>query len=673
MAYGKTPPSTQVRSCLDEGLRAHRAGELDHAIAAYRRALVLAPENADGLNLLGTAILQQGNGAEAVQYLERAAEQQRGSAAVLANLAQGYLATGRYREACETFRKASRIAPREPQFHMGMATALALQGRLDEAEAQLTRLTLKFPTVALVWFNLGNVLRDQRRFAAALDAYRKAFELDSSMTEARNAIGSVLHSMLRFAEAEREYRACIEAAPGELTPRYNLASVTMDLGRFDEAELISREIVALAPDLSDAHRLVGTALGHQGRLLEALNWYERAARLAPDDPQNAQTFGAALMEAGHSAAGLRWLSRAAALNPDSVSLQQVTSGALLAHGCVQDAWTGYAYRPAAVELREKYRALNIVQSLSNQEANHICVLAEQGLGDQLFFLRYAALLAARGAHVSCRPARKLYTLLKRVSAFSAVVPEDSDLPPADAYILAGDLPRALSELAASALPDRARSVSKDVHLPELDRRIAVFWPQPARTLEIEPLPERLDELRARLMAYGPPPWIGVTWRGGTAPEKQQTTSWLLYKSIPLPMLAPALGHLPGTVFALQRKPAVGEIEALSHALGRPVHDLTALNDDLEGMLALLALLDEYVGVSNTNMHLRAAAGRTARVFVPAPAEWRWMQSGRTSPWFHGFSIYRQSLEGNWAQAVAELKHDLEKSYCETVIEHAQHI
>jgi len=91
---------------------------------------------------------------------------------------------------------------------------------------------------------------------------------------------------------------------------------------------------------------------------------------------------------------------------------------------------------------------------------------------------------------------------------------------------------------------------------------------------------------------------------------------------------------------------------------RMVH-CAKLNEDLEGMLALMSLLDEYIGVSNTNTHLRAATGKTARVLVPNPPDWRWMMNhGRTSPWFPGFAVYRQSLQGDWDAALAELKKDL---------------
>jgi hypothetical protein len=88
-----------------------------------------------------------------------------------------------------------------------------------------------------------------------------------------------------------------------------------------------------------------------------------------------------------------------------------------------------------------------------------------------------------------------------------------------------------------------------------------------------------------------------------------------------------------------------------------VADFTALNDDLEQMLALMSLIDEYVGVSNTNVHLRALANRPTRVLVPCPAEWRWMAAG-ASPWFPGSGVYRQTPDSRWEDALGALRRDL---------------
>ena len=647
-------------------MRAHHAGRLQEAVAAYRQALLLAPEDGEALSLVGTALLHLGHAEEGVRCLEKASRLQRGNAALLGNLAQGYIALARHRDAHESFRKASRIEPNQPQFHVGAAAALALDGKLIEAETLLRRLASRFPKTALVWLNLGNVCRDQGRLEDAIAAYRVALQRDPKMIEARNGIGSALHTMLRFGEAEAEYRACIDADPEYLVARYNLVSVTMDLGRFVEAEAVCREIVARAHEAPTAHRLLGTAVGLQSRMLEAVACYAHAARLAPEDPQVAQTYGAALMEVGRTAAGLRWLARAIALAPQSLALRQVLGTSLLASGYLQDGWIEYATRPAALELRERYRTLAPVQSLDTAlTGKRVHILAEQGLGDEIFFLRYARVLTGRGACVSYRPGRKIFSLLTRAECIAEVLAESTPPPQADIYVLAGDLPHALGKLESSPVRTAALPPVASDSLCDYPCRNAIFWPPIQPSLAIRPLHEKLATLREQLAACGPPPYLGVTWRGGTAPEKQQTETWLLYKAIGLQALAAAIAPVPGTIIALQRKPAVGELAALSTAVGRTVHDFTAYNDDLEGMLAVLAILDDYVGVSNTNMHLRAATGKAARVLVPAPAEWRWMQSGRESPWFPGFRIYRQSLNGDWAEALGALKRDLAENFGST--------
>jgi tetratricopeptide (TPR) repeat protein len=653
-----------TRAWLNQGLASHREGDLPSALAAYQQALALSPGDADALNLLGSALLQTGRATEAEGPLEQAARKQRNNALVLANLGQCYIALGRSARACETFRKAARIAPQQAEIQLGLGVALALDSRLSEAESLLRRLTSRFPQVAAIWLNYGNVLRDQKRPEAAAAAYEKALQLDQHLLDARNNLGSVLHSMLRFDEAEAQYRRCILQAPDYLLARFNLTSVLIDVGRFAEAEAAGREIIARAPEAPQAQAIVGAAQAHQGRLIDALQSNARAAALAPQDLKTLQTYAATLLEAGHQAEGLRCFQQALALDPDAPATHQLLGTALLAHGGLQDGWAEYRWRPTALRFHEKYPHLALAQPLPEEVARkHLYVLREQGLGDELFFLRYAPLLASRGARITYQSGEKLASLLARVESLSKVVVESDAAPAADANIMVGDLPLALGTRPSSALRLRTNARST---LIDFAHHIAVFWPPVPPSLRIAPRAELMTALRERLARYGPPPYIGVTWRAGTLPEEQSAGGWVLYKSIGIPALAATMHNVAGTLLALQRKPAAGELQAMSAALGRELHDMSEVNDDLEAMLALLALIDDYVGVSNTNMHLRAAVGRTARVLVPAPAEWRWLAHGRSSPWFPGFSIYRQSLQGDWSAALGALQRDLEANYGRSV-------
>jgi hypothetical protein len=93
-----------------------------------------------------------------------------------------------------------------------------------------------------------------------------------------------------------------------------------------------------------------------------------------------------------------------------------------------------------------------------------------------------------------------------------------------------------------------------------------------------------------------------------------------------------------------------------------VADLSVLNADLETMLALLAQIDDYVGVSNTNMHLMAALGRGARVLVSRLPLFRWMAEGTESPWFPGFHVYRESNDRGWVPPLTSVIADLRAKY-----------
>ena len=84
----------------------------------------------------------------------------------------------------------------------------------------------------------------------------------------------------------------------------------------------------------------------------------------------------------------------------------------------------------------------------------------------------------------------------------------------------------------------------------------------------------------------------------------------------------------------------------------------ASSADLPAALAVLSLLDDYVAVSNTNVHLNDALGRRSRVLVTTPAEWRWCIEGERSPWLTHATLYRQALDGTWDRALARLEEDL---------------
>ncbi len=132
----------------------------------------------------------------------------------------------------------------------------------------------------------------------------------------------------------------------------------------------------------------------------------------------------------------------------------------------------------------------------------------------------------------------------------------------------------------------------------------------------------------------------------------------LHKVVPPLLLGQALRGIEAEVYCLQRNPRPEDMRDFATGLGRPCHDFSDLHDDLDHMLALLDILDEYIAVSNTCTHMRAGLGKVCRVLIPAPAEWRWVGPWERSPWFPDFPPYRQQSNGDWGAALGMLHADL---------------
>ena len=94
---------------------------------------------------------------------------------------------------------------------------------------------------------------------AAVEAYRRALELDPKLVEARLNLGLLLHDQGHLVEAQREVSAALELDPRNPTAVFNLAVLLEDLGERDAALERYRELTELEPENADAwfnaHRL----------------------------------------------------------------------------------------------------------------------------------------------------------------------------------------------------------------------------------------------------------------------------------------------------------------------------------------------------------------------------------------------------------------------------------
>ncbi len=575
------------------------------------------------------ALIQHNQPAEAIPLLEQVCRTDQRDTEARYMLGAARQKLGEFTQAVQDYREVIALEPRHADAHYYLGNTCLALGDTTGAIAAFEQAVRLRPGYLEAHINLGALLELQKNYAAAETCFRAALCLDLRNAELHYNLGNVLQSQDRLAEAVESYRQALALRPRHADTYNNLGNALAHLERFDEAINCYQEALRLQPNLAAACNNLGNTLAKQCYLDQAIASYRRALEINPRYAEAQTNLGNILRHQGKLAESIAGHRRAIELDPDYADAHFNLAFALLVAGEFREAWQEYPWHWKREGAGRRPFAPSD-WSGTDLEGRRVFLHAEQGLGDEIFFLRFVPELKRHGAgRVVYRPSRKIASLLTRTPMIDELLNPEA-IPSAGDWVFSiGDLPRLLGMARAGQIPT---------------------------SISLTPRTDALEVMRHRLIGLGPPPYVGATWRAGTAGKEL-----VLYKEFPLARMAQALRAISGTVLILQRHPLEGEVAAFSEALGRPAHDLSALNDDLEGMLALLALIDEYVGVSNTNMHLRAAVGKTARVLVPAPPEWRWMAEGKESPWFPGFAVYRQGYDGSWKEAFDMLATDLRRA------------
>jgi arylsulfatase A-like enzyme/Tfp pilus assembly protein PilF len=205
------PANPVFRSTLARALR--ESGDLQRAIALYRQAVAIAPEDADAWYNLASALQESGDSAEASVVIAEAAKRD----------------------------------PNRSEVHNLRGTAAAEAGDLATAEKEFRAAIALDSRDARAYNNLGNVLRATNRQADSAAAYRKAIEIAPRYADPHNGLGALLAQAGNPLEALTEFDAALRMAPDHYEAQLNRGIALQLAGRDREARDEWRRLLERLP------------------------------------------------------------------------------------------------------------------------------------------------------------------------------------------------------------------------------------------------------------------------------------------------------------------------------------------------------------------------------------------------------------------------------------------
>jgi len=246
---------------------------------------------------------------------------------------------------------------------------------------------------------------------------------------------------------------------------------------------------------------------------------------------------------------------------------------------------------------------------------------EQGFGDTLQFVRFAAEARARGARVVFHGEPRLCRLLGSCAGFEEVVSRRAPRPPADLHAPLMTLPALLGSDGCDAGTVPYLGAEPDV---------VARWNV---------------RLCAGAGAADRRPRVGLAWQGN--PQFADDT----HRSVPLAALHQVLSALAPRVRFVSLQKGYGQEQIYDLPPDAAVEDLGGEidlgHDAFVDSAAVMSVLDLVITSDTALAHLAGALGRPVWLLLAHVPDWRWGVAGETTPWYPTARLFRQGRPGDW--------------------------
>ncbi len=605
------------------GLAHSALGQHEQAINAYRRALALNPLSAAANLNLGMALSALDRDQEAVPFYDRAIQIKPDLPEAHYNLGNALWFLGQLFEAVQCYRRALALKPDFPEACLNLGNTLLDLDEVAQAIEYFRRALKLKADWPVALYSLGNALRDAGQGEEAIGVFKRAVALQPNYIDAHLALGDVLSAGGALAEALAVYQLALDIEPRSSEVFFNMGNVLRALGRPEDAVDAYRQALAITPDLTVIQSHLNSVLSALGQAQESgIN----DASVEEHEPLHAtalSNLGNAALAAGQIEKAIAHFDRALLFKPADVEILHNKSIALLLDGQLAQGWPLYENRPAAQSGASDAYGCPRWQG-QDLNGKRILLVKEQGLGNQIQFLRYVPLLAAMGAEVDVLLDPSLQRIAANVPGVARVLDKLPAQPGYDYWSFLMSVPHRL-----------------ETQFDSVPNKVPYLAAQPD---DVAAWGKDIDDFAQGRRR------VGLVWAGSNTHSNNRN------RSIPLQVLAP-LAQVAGIALIVLQQDAIPE--ALAHVFRNTAVLLAGEQcKDFSDTAAAIMNLDLVISVDTATAHLAGALGRPVWTLLPCNRDWRWLLERDDSPWYPSMRLYRQQEYGQWDEVIARLVQDL---------------
>lgn len=277
-------------------------GDVARALSELQAVVTRAPDNPVARFNLGRAHMARGETEQARQAFQKAIELRPDYIMARLALAQLQTTQGDFDAALKSVDQILQIDRNNLNARLIQSAALMGQKKFGDSRNLLEGMAKAVPNSPDVFFQLGVVNLNERKFKDAEDAFRKSYQLNPANSRGLMGIVQIDLAQNKPDLALQLLRDESAKAPSRLDLKLALGQTAAQLGHYDEAlgafNAYLNGLDKNSKQRADAYLLMGEVYRRKGDDATAINNLQQARQVLPDNPVILSTLALTLDHAG---------------------------------------------------------------------------------------------------------------------------------------------------------------------------------------------------------------------------------------------------------------------------------------------------------------------------------------------------------------------------------------
>ena len=558
-----------------------------------------------------------------IENLEKIYKQKPNDILLTSLLGTFYALNKNYVSAIILQKKAIEKAPFEKAFYINLSETLKKNSKVNQALSVLYIAKILSLRNKQIDFELAKLNTDLKNYNSADLIYQ-------DIIKGENVDKEIIYnycSNLIKQKKENEAILYIEKIKVKDDMHKTLLGLAnLKLNNFNEAKIFFLEAIELNKNNFTAITNLGNCYELLGFYQDAENCHKKSLIIQPNNKLALNNLAALNFFNGDIDTAENLYVLSIEKNEKNYDAKYYLAQCQLAKSNYKDGWVNFSYRWLSNNFNSATLKTNLPKFKIGPEKHNLLLWSEQGIGDQILFLRFLKDINLLTSKIYLEIDERLHPIIKRLNLDIEFYKKNDDMSTLN---IKSQLP--IGDLGSFFLKEKSyfNEAQKSYIVSDKDKNKAL-----QKKINSE------NKLKC-----------GISW---ISKNKEIGSN----KSLTLEALKPILSN-PNIYFIdLQYNDTSKEREDFYKDNNIKINKIEEIDNfkDIDGITTLIDICDFIITISNSNAHISGALGKKTFLLLPKGkgSLWYWTSQNYKSVWYPSIQIIEQEEPGSWDEAIIKL-------------------